>query len=77
VRQESQSIARRVLNAAENGSLTLLGHELRAAEPLIEEREERLELLGAIAQDMRRQLSEGPSVWGPHLRLLRHLASSN
>lgn len=72
-------MARRVLNAAENGSPALLGYELRTAEPFIEERDERLELLGAIAQDMRRQMGEAgqPAGFGPHLRLLRHLASAN
>jgi len=77
----SVEIAERVIRAAEGASFSSLHRELRVAEQLLGNEEERLELLGAIAHDMRASLdaSGSPSLrlqdnFEPHLHLLRHLS---
>jgi hypothetical protein len=73
-------IAQRVIEAAETASISSLNQELGAAEQLLGNDEERLELLGAIAHDMRAVLDASASSplklredFQPHLQLLRHL----
>jgi K+-sensing histidine kinase KdpD len=74
-------IAQRVIQAAETANVSSLYQELGAAEQLLENDEERLELLGAIAHDMRAVLGAGGARplmlkqdFEPHLHLLRHLS---
>ena len=66
-------IARRVIEAAESGSCEALAGQLSETELLVGHPEERLELLGAIAHDMRVRLALHDSL-KPHLDLLRHLS---
>jgi hypothetical protein len=76
-------IAQRVIQAAEHAgtSVSSLQEELSAAEQLLGNDEERLELLGAIAHDMRAVLNASvsrplhlPQEFEAHLHLLRHLS---
>lgn len=85
---EAARIARRVVQAAESASFASLSMELILAEQLTAEQlageeEERLELLGAIAREMRAALDTAQSTavdvgdaLEPHLALLRHLSQS-
>ena len=85
---QAARIARRVVQAAESASFASLSKELLAAEHLngeqpASEEEERLELLGAIAQEMRAaidtsqcQAADLGDTLEPHLALLRHLSKS-
>jgi hypothetical protein len=74
-------IAQRVIQAAEGSSVSSLHQELSVAEQLLGDDEERLELLGAIAHDMRAVLDASLSRplrpeedFEAHLHLLRHLS---
>ncbi len=76
----AMEIAQRVIEAAEAASVSSLNQELGAAEQLLGDDEEHLELLGAIAHDMRAVLDTTASTplslredFQPHLQLLRHL----
>ena len=80
---EAAQIAWRVVQAAESASFDALSAELGVAEELAGWEEERLELLGAIARDMRAALAKSASPaeglrnsLAPHLQLLRHLSQS-
>ena len=80
---EGARIARRMIRAAESASFDALSMELGAAELLAGRDEERLELLGAIARDMRAAIASSTCPAEdlrdsliPHLQLLRHLSQS-
>ena len=74
-------IAQRVIQAAECANVSSLHQELSIAEQLLGNDEERLELLGAIAHDMRAALNASVSGalsltenFEAHLHLLRNLS---
>ena len=78
---EAAQIARRMVRAAESASFEALSMELGAAELLAGRDEERLELLKAIARDMRAAIDSSNCPAEdlrdsliPHLQLLRHLS---
>ena len=78
---EGAQIARRMVRAAESASFDALSMELGAAELLAGRDEERLELLKAIARDMRAAIATSTcptedlrDSLRPHLQLLRHLS---
>ena len=80
---EAARIARRVVQAAESASFASLSMELGVAEQLAGDEEERLELLSAIAREIRIVLDTAEyssedlgDTLGPHLALLRHLSQS-
>ena len=80
---EIAQIAQRVIQAAESASFDSLSRELGIAEQFASQEEERLELLGAIAHEMRTALAGSPhaqgtlhDTLGPHLQILRHLSQS-
>jgi hypothetical protein len=77
---ETAQIAKRMVCAVEAANPDSLNAELCRAERFAAEEEERLELLGAIAHDIRDTLARSQSsdlseALGPHLELLRHLAA--
>ncbi len=78
---ELAQIAQRVIQAAESASFDSLSRELGFAEQFASQEEERLELLGAIAHEMRAALAGSShdrgnlhETLGPHLQILRHLS---
>ncbi len=78
---EIAQIAQRVIQAAESASFDSLSRELGIAEQFATQEEERMELLGAIAHEMRATLAGSPhdrgtlhDALGPHLQILRHLS---